>query len=187
MSRTDGLLGSPKVADLTVGPAPIPSVRPRAPEDAPAGPDEVAFEEVPQVDEGAVRLSLQALGGLLSWDVLPLADEDVVDHWRFTSKELDDLTPPLTRIVNRNPRLRKAVIKGDEMALAVAFGGYVGRNMTDGSKARKVRRERDGEVEVAEGNVRADSPGMAPGSGGWGTGAGDGPGHDDPAGGGLGR
>lgn len=171
------------VADLTVGPAPIPSVRPQDP--APGPVDGALLEEaVPQVDESVVRMSLQALGGLLGY---PLGDEDVVDHWRFTEQELNDLTPPLTRIVNRNARLRRAVIRGDEMALAVAFGGYAGRNITDGSKARKVRRERDGEAEVAEGNDGAAGPGMAPGGSGWGTGAGHGGGHDDPAGGGLDR
>jgi len=170
------------VADLTVGPAPIPSVRPQ---DPPGPGDGLLPEEpVPQVDESVVRMSLQALGGLLSY---PLADDDVVDHWRFTVRELDDLTPPLTRIVNRNARLRRAVIRGDEMALAVAFGGYVGRNITDGSKARKVRRERDGEAEVAEGDARASGPGVAPGGLGWRPGAGHGGGHDDAAGGGVDR
>lgn len=178
--------GPKLVADLTVGPPPAPSVRPQEP--APGPLDGAALEEaVPQVDESAVRLCLQALGGLLAWDVLPLADEDVAGHWRFTEQELNDLTPPLTRIVNRNVRLRRAVIQGDQMAIAVAFGGYVGRNMTDGSRARKVRRERDGEVEVAEGDVGAGGPGVAPGSGGWGTGAGHGSGDDDAAGGGVDR
>jgi hypothetical protein len=173
------------VADLTVGPPPAPSVRPRDPADVPGPPDGALAEElVPQVDESVVRMSLQAFGGLLSY---PLADDDVVDHWRFTERELDDLTPPLTRIVNRNAKLRRAVIRGDEMAVAVAFGGYVGRNMTEGHKARKVRRERDGEAEVAEGDVRAAGPGMAPGGSREWPGSGDGRGHDDAAGGGVDR
>ena len=172
---TPAATGPKTIADLTVGPAPIPEVRPQATNDV--GHNELLLEEsVPQVDESVVRVSLQALGGLLSY---PLSDDDVVDHWRFTDRELNDLTPPLTRIVNRNARLRRAVIRGDEVAVAVAFGGYVGRNMTEGHKARKVRRERDGEAEAAEGNARAGGPGVAPGGLGWRPGAGHGDFHDD--------
>jgi hypothetical protein len=178
-AKTDG-----RLADLTVGPQPTPQVRPRAPEELPpAEVDSLLEESVPQVDESVVRTMLRALGGGLGF---ALGDDDVVDHWRFTERELDDLVPPLTRIVNRNVKLRRAVIRGDEMAVAVALGGYMGRNISEGNKARKVRRERDGEVEVAEGDVRAGGPGMAPGGFGWGDGAGDGGGHDDAAGGGLG-
>jgi hypothetical protein len=173
-----------KVADLSVGKAPPPEVRPKDP--AAEVLDSVEVEEsVPQVDEGLVRSTVMALGGALSFVV---GDEDVPGHWRFTDQELVDLVPPLTRIINRNVKLRRAVIRGDEMAIAVALGGYLGRNVRDGNKARKVRRERDGEAELAEGDAGADGPGLAQG-GGYQRGVrpGDGRFDDDAAGGGLGR
>jgi hypothetical protein len=160
------------VADLTVGKAPPPEVRPPDP----GRPPEIVDEDVPQVDETVVRTMLRAVGGGLGYS---LGDEDVPEHWRFTERELDDLTPPLTRIVNRNAKLRRAVIRGDEMAVMVAVGGYMGRNMSDGMRAGRARRERDGEAALAEADARTNGPGQAPGSiggtgaaGGWGGGHG---------------
>jgi hypothetical protein len=176
------------VADLTVGAPPIPEVKPRAADHGEPAAD--VEELVPQVDASVVRTTLRALGGGLSFSI---GDEDVPDHWRFTDRELNELAGtseepgPLTRIINRNAKLRRAVIRGDEMAVAVAFGGYVGRNVSEASKARRVRRERDGEVEVAQGAPRADGQGLAPGGLGGGIRPGHGDRDDDAAGGGLGR
>ncbi|MGH9042681.1 MAG: hypothetical protein ACRDZ3_20895 [Acidimicrobiia bacterium] len=171
-------------ADLTVGPAPPPEVRAPAPGEGLVDDVVLLEESVPQVDETVVRSMLRAVGGGLGYG---LGDEDVPDHWRFTEGELDDLTPPLTRVINRNAKLRRAVIRGDEMAVGVVVAGYVGRNVNEGYKAGRARRERDGETPDAQGDVRAHGPGLVGGGGGWENGAGDGRGHDDPAGGDVDR
>jgi hypothetical protein len=165
------------VVDLTVGPPAPPEVR-----NPPAGDDRAELledEHVPHVDESMVRSLLSGLGGTVGHLA---GDQDVVAHWRFTGQELDDLTPPLTRIVNRNTGLRRAVIKGDEMAVALVLAGYLGRNVADGKRARDHRRELEGQAADAEGDGGADgqgSPGSAGGS--WG----DGGGLPGPSGGGL--
>lgn len=140
--------------DLSVGPAPRPEVA-AAPEPERVGPDDVFVEdladEAPHVDESVVRALLRSLSGGVAYAA---GDPDVPDHWRFSDRELADLTPPLTRIVNRRPQLRRAVARGDEAAVAMTLAGYVGRNYTAGRKAQEARREDEyGEADGA--SVRA--------------------------------
>lgn len=143
--------------DLTIGPPAPPEVR-----TAPGERHElVELEEAPQVDESVVRGLLKGIGGTLGY---ALGDDDVADHWRFTDRELDDLTPPVTRIVNRNNKLRRAVMKGDEIAVAIALAGYAGRNVDLARAARKERDELAGEALGPEVDVGADGPGVARGS-----------------------
>lgn len=172
-----------KVADLTVGPAPPPEIRQPVAGEEPVDLSLVDEEPVPPVDETMVRSALMACGGALGFVV---GDEDVPGHWRFTKDELDQLTPPMTRIVNRNVKLRRAVIRGDEMTVAVGLGTYMGRNVRDAQRAKKVRRERDGEAALAEGDARTQGPGLDGGGVFGGMGSGDGDFHDGPSGGGLG-
>lgn len=166
--------------DLSVGPPAPPEVRTPP---ASAGPDDRALlledEHVPQVDESIVRSLLSGLGGTLGHLA---GDQDVVEHWRFTTQELDDLTPPLTRIVNRNTGLRRAVIKGDEMAVALVLAGYLGRNVADGKRARDRRDELQGQADDAARDGGADGQGSPERDGrGWA----DGGGLPGPSSGGL--
>lgn len=50
--------------------------------------------------------------------------------WRFEPGELDMLAPALTRIANRTPVLRAALIRGDWITVALVTGGYTARNVT---------------------------------------------------------
>jgi len=93
--------------------------------------------DAPAIPEGTVRGILAGLGGLVSKVAAP---DDVPELWRFTPAELDDLTPPLTRIINARPQLRAAVARGDEVLVAVQLAGYLGRNLND---LRKAQRERE--------------------------------------------
>lgn len=123
----------------------------------PGGPDVVWADDVsPEVPEPVVRGILSAMGVVLAQ---VLEDPDVVDHWRFTSRELDDLTPPVARIINRRPQLRRAVQAGDEITVAIQLAGYVGRNVADGARARAARNE---EEELIDGN-REREAGVDPG------------------------
>jgi hypothetical protein len=122
----------------------------------------------PEVDPSIVRGLLASMGTLVANS--RLADDDVEDHWRFTDRELDDLTPPLTRIVNRRPKLRRAIQHGDEMTVAVQLAGYVGRNLEDRRQAKEYRADDDVEPEAGppSGEVHGGSGGVAgSGAGGW--------------------
>lgn len=107
-----------------------------------AGAAEPAELDVPvHVDPIVVRGLLQTfVGGGLGWVV---GDPDVPGHWRFTERELDDLTPPLCRYINGRPRLREAVIRGDQLAIVTVLAGYVGRNISDGQQAARNREDSD--------------------------------------------
>lgn len=159
--------GPGPVADLSVGPPAPPEVG-----DVPDAGLELA-ESVPQVDESMVRALVQGLGGALGYAA---GDPDVPNHWRFTDQELGDLVPPLTRIVNRHAHLRRAVIRGDEMALGLVLAGYAGRNLALARTAREARRELEGETDGAAVDLGAGSDGV----GGDGAGHGDGGGFPGP-------
>lgn len=157
------------VADLSIGAPGRPEVE-APPGDPFVEPDDVADEPVPEVDEAVVRGLLRSLGGGASF---ALGDADVPDHWRFTDRELDDLTPPLTRIINRRPKLRRAVLRGDEMTVAVVLAGYAGRNVAAARTAQEVRNGREREADrAAPGAPAGDhrAPGATGGNGSHGGG-----------------
>jgi hypothetical protein len=158
--------------DLSIGPPPRPETQAAPGEsegDGPSFGEPVDAELVPEVDERTVRNLLKGLG----WSAnVVLADDDVPDQWKFTDSELDGLTPPLTRIINRRPKWRAAVARGDEAIVMMILAGYGGRNVEAGRKARKERDEQSGE----DGGVAVDDraaprgapPGFAGGNGGGG-------------------
>lgn len=149
--------------DLTVGRPGIPQVDadPSAP--GPELVEDLVVDDAPHVDEAMVRTLVSGLGGVVA--ASPVADDDVEDHWRFTDRELDDLVPPLTRVINRRPQLRRAVAKGDEAAIAFVLGTYLNRNVSAAAAARKDRHERDREAGLAAGGVHPDGTRPAQGDG----------------------
>jgi hypothetical protein len=102
-------------------------------------------DDAPQVPDAVVRGILAALGSVASTVAAP---DDVPDAWRFTPRELDDLTPPLARVVNARPALRRAVQRGDSMTVAVHLAGYVGRNVTTLRKAASEREPDPGDFDL---------------------------------------
>jgi hypothetical protein len=158
--------------DLTVGPPPRPETQAEPGDsagDAPSFAEPVDAELVPPVDEAVVRNLLKGLG----WSAnVVLADDDVPEQWKFTDSELDGLTPPLTRIINRRPKWRAAVARGDEAVVVMILAGYGGRNVEAGRKARKERDEQSGEDGGAAFDDRAADrgahQGFAGGNGGGG-------------------
>jgi hypothetical protein len=115
------------------------------------------------------------LGGLIG-------DDEIERHWRFSADELDELVPPLTRYINRTPRLLVAMDRGDELEIAVVLAGWGGRNITDAKRAREARRERERE---AEGSGAGGAAGVGAAGPPAGTGGPDGMGGRGPDGGGL--
>lgn len=165
------------VADLSIGAPGTPETEaiPGALADE-LGEDDLLLEDAPHVDEALVEGLLRSLGGGLEYVA---GDPDVPEHWRFTDRELRDVVPPLTRIINRRPQLRRAVARGDEMAVAIVLAGYAGRNVAAGQAAKEVRRERQREADSPQGAARASAASPAEGDG-WS--GGDGVGVRRPAG-----
>lgn len=112
---------------------PVTELGGSTPEPAPSEPAPVAAD----IPEPVIRALLASAGGLLAMS--PLADADVAGNWRFTETELDDLTPPLTRIANRRPAIQHALARGDELTVAIQLLGYTGRNVADAAAARHAR------------------------------------------------
>ncbi len=124
--------------DLSISAPGTPAVN-TAPDDETTGPaDTWADDEAPQVSPDTVRAVLLAIGAGVS---VIAADEDVPEQWRFTPRELEDLTPPVTNIINSRPALRRAVAKGDYAVVAMHLAGYMGRNLGDGRRAKENRGE----------------------------------------------
>ena len=136
--------------------------------------------EPPQVDEWMVRGLVRSLIGRVLKIVLGVPDcmcpvcqraravdlvgpHDAGDLWEFTDRELDELVPPLTRIINRRPALRAAVIRGDEATVGVVLASYLGRNFADRRRVRRVRDELTGQVQGGEGPAGQPAAGPAGG------------------------
>jgi hypothetical protein len=163
--------------DLTIGPPGRPEVE-AEPGDRPEFDDEHLGDEEPApIDEAVVRRVLRSTGGVLSFVI---GDEDVPDHWRFTDAELEDLVPPLTAYIRRQPRLARMVARGDEAAIGLALMGYVSRNIELGREAKKAREDDDGEVDGPAGAAGADGAPAAR-TGQWPNGHGGQGGHGHAA------
>lgn len=98
-------------------------------------------EEIPTVDEGTVRSILAGLGNMAS-----LIDrvEGADDLWRFTDAELDQLTPPITRLANRNATLRRALLHGDYIVIAMGLSQYAVRNVSTRKEATRAQQRSQG-------------------------------------------
>lgn len=122
----------PSSADETGGPSLSFDVG--APFDAPDAP-ELPEPSAPGGDDGGpawnesvIRQALEAQGqavhGLLA------VDPDGTE-WEYTRGELQTIAPALTRILNRYRPTRAAASAGDELTLALAFGGHVARSLKE--------------------------------------------------------
>ncbi|HET9691012.1 MAG TPA: hypothetical protein VFP61_07650 [Acidimicrobiales bacterium] len=137
--------------DLTVAPPPpseVGAIPPPPPDPGPQAtigvPDD--DELLPLVDEATVRGLLASIGGVAGVVVgLP----EVPGHWRFRDDELDQLAPPLARLANRTPTLRRALIHGDTLAVLFTLSQYGVRNVTDHRRVMDARdRARQGQAGV---------------------------------------
>lgn len=98
-------------------------------------------EQIPTVDEGTVRSILAGIGNMAS-----LVDrvDGAPGLWRFTDDELDQLAPPITRLANRNPTLRRALLHGDYVVIAMGLSQYAVRNVAARKEANDARRPSQG-------------------------------------------
>lgn len=128
------------------------------PGEAPPARDE---GDAPDVSDAQVRALLASLGGLTSFAI---GNREIDGHWRFTADELDDLTPPLTRMVNASPRLKAIVARSDALSLAIVLSRYGLRNLDE---QRKWKREHTDDDERTGEPLQPAAGGAAvPGEGG---------------------
>jgi len=164
-------------ADLSIGAPERPQVT--ADDEPPIPPEQLGtldehgmLAPVPDVvTEAQVRTVLSGMVGPMLG--LFFGDEDVPRHWRFTDDELDELVPPVTRVANRRPALRRAISRGDEGAILITLAGYAGSNAAKGQAARRARHAREandeeamsdaGEREAGDAVARAAHPTAGPG------------------------
>lgn len=147
---TDISVGAPLPPEIDAATLPTPE----AAADAPGAPE---VEEVaPEVSEQMVRAALAAAGHLVS---MPLANEHIPGHWRFSDEELDNAAPPLTRIVNRSPTLRAIAGYGDPMLLGLELVKFVTRNI---DLQRRYDRDHP-KPSLADRSKPQDPPAHAPG------------------------
>ncbi len=101
---------------------------------APGGSTGVELEWAPD----AVR-SLLETAGAAGHAIAGKAEED----WVFTKVELDAISKPLTRILNRYDATRVAAGTGDELALILGFVGYTLRSVQERKKAIQAQQEQE--------------------------------------------
>ncbi len=138
-------MSSPTV-DLTIGAPGTPDV---STETETLSYDDVMAveEEAPLVNESLVRGLLKGVGSAANTTI---GRDDVEDHWKFDDDELDQLTPPLTRIINKRPKLRQAIARGDEAIIAMVLANYTGRNIAAARGAQIAEEKRNARLSAED-------------------------------------
>lgn len=128
---------------LTIGAPPPPDIgdMPTPPENDPGAPGALDGEELPELlSEGMVRSLLESCALLAGMVANPVHAPGL---WRFEPGELDLLAPAVTRIANRTPVLRAALIQGDWITVALVMGGYSARNLNTWRQASAEQHRED--------------------------------------------
>lgn len=123
---------------FTVGDPGVPEVDVEALADDTDLGEALSDDEPAEVTEVQVRAVLAAGGRGLGYVA---GHPDVPNHWHFTDDELDELTPPVTRYVNRSALLRRAVGRSDFLTIVMAMGIYTSRNIEDLRDAKEAAGE----------------------------------------------
>lgn len=94
--------------------------------------DDAAPGGVSLVDEGQVRRALEQIGtGLHRLTSNEVTDTLAPELWLWDARDLDELVPPLTRVLNKLPALaplRRAVHHSDYATAATLLGAYLTAN-----------------------------------------------------------
>lgn len=105
---------------------------------APGGETGIEVEWDPKVVRGALKAKGSALHSIAG-----KAEED----WVYTSEELDAISGPLTRILNRYDVTRAAAATGDEFAVILGLSGYTMRSLQERKAVIKAEREAEEQAE----------------------------------------
>jgi hypothetical protein len=121
---------SPATSAFIADPGPdFDPKRSPGPEPPPA-PEEATIHALPEAPPGweveTVRDILTAQGQA-AHAVFGVGEED----WAYTEGDLVSISRPLTRILNRYDATRAAAGTGDEIAVVIGFGGYIGRSYAE--------------------------------------------------------
>lgn len=141
--------------DLTIGPAGTPDLEdavdpynPFVDDDELDGLDadpDAGVEPVQLIGEEQVRLFLEGLvSNALHYSLTKSGSPArAAELWKLTARDLDELTPPFTRIVNRVPRLQGAVRRGDELYVLLYLAGWTTRNTRALAELRELEQLQD--------------------------------------------
>lgn len=117
-----------------------------------AGPE----PEAPEVAEATVRQYLDLVGLGLNY-TLPGRNYGIEDAWRMDAQDLDTMTPPATRILNRRPALRAIAARADvdAVTLLAALARYA---FTNAAEVVQARRDAEGERPHLGGRDQGEAP-----------------------------
>lgn len=110
-------------------------------------------EGPPLLDDADVERWLERVGRVASW-ALP-TPEDGLDPaaWRFTETEIEELTPPLTRVINRRAAWLRGWIRAtDEIEVGFLLLEYLSANLTRVRNAGKPEPEPEPEPDLEPGH-----------------------------------
>ena len=101
---------------------------------------EIEVIDVPEVDvqweEAGIRSKLRVVGMGLH-ELIGRSEKD----WLMTRQDLDNIAPPLTRILNRHEPLRAVAAASDPIDLLIGTGFYTGRSIMQAAAAAADARE----------------------------------------------
>lgn len=118
--------------------------------DQPEQPVDLDEGPLEEISEETVRSALRAQGRLLHVSVA--ADRES-DEWLWLADELDDIVPPLTRIINRYEPLRRLAVAGDWLPVFTTLGAYGARSMRERGLAHARLRALEEEERAASGQA----------------------------------
>jgi hypothetical protein len=107
---------------------PGPAFDPGQVEEEPEAPEDE--EQLPELEEA---WDVQVIKGLLETKgrTLHAVAGVAEDDWVYTEIDLAAIAPPLTRIFNRYPAIRRYAALGDPILLATAYGAYTARSVDE--------------------------------------------------------
>lgn len=99
----------------------------------------------PEATPDQVRGALRALGKGVH---RAAGDSRFPEHWAFTAEELDEITPPLTSIVNRSMILRRFIARSEYIQLGLALFGWSSRNAEMSTTIAEAEAELSGDADT---------------------------------------
>ena len=111
-----------------------------------AGPAEADSPSLPPLGEAEVDLVevaeiAEALRVIGETAHAAAGHPEIPDHWAFTDREIDQLAPPVTALVNRHAGARALAQRSPELAVTLVLGRWTVRNVRLSAAIREAAAE----------------------------------------------